>query len=54
VPPRAAAAALFIQPLVAALLGVGLLGESVDAGLIVGAALLLGGVALISRGESRR
>lgn len=53
-PPRAAAAALFIQPLVAALLGVGLLGESVDAGLIVGAALLLGGVALISRGESRR
>ncbi len=50
--PRVAAAALFLQPLVAALLGVGLLGETADAGLLAGAALLLGGVALIVRGAS--
>ena len=52
--PRVAAAALFLQPLVAALLGVGLLGESVDAALAAGALLLLAGVALISRGEIAR
>lgn len=50
-PPRVAAAALFLQPLVAALLGIGLLGERADAALVAGAALLLGGVALIARGE---
>lgn len=50
-PPRVAAAALFLQPLVAALLGVGLLGERADTQLAAGAALLLGGVALIARGE---
>ena len=50
-PPRVAAAALFLQPLVAALLGVGLLGEAADAGLVAGALLLLGGVGLIARGE---
>ena len=53
-PPRVAAAALFLQPLVAALLGVGFLGEVVDAGLIAGALLLLGGVAMIARGEEQR
>jgi drug/metabolite transporter (DMT)-like permease len=53
-PPRVAAAALFLQPLVAALLGVGLLGETADAGLVAGALLLLGGVGLIARGEATR
>ncbi len=53
-PPRVAAAALFLQPFVAALLGVGLLGEAVDASLVAGALLLLGGVALIARGEGPR
>ncbi|MFZ9763476.1 MAG: DMT family transporter [Candidatus Limnocylindrus sp.] len=53
-PPRVAAAALFLQPLVAALLGVGLLGEVVDAGLIAGALMLLGGVAMIARGDAQR
>jgi len=53
-PPRVAAAALFLQPLVAAILGVGLLGEAADPGLVAGALLLLGGVALIARGEGRR
>jgi drug/metabolite transporter (DMT)-like permease len=53
-PPRVAAAALFLQPLVAALLGVGLLSESIDAALAIGALLLLAGVALISRGETAR
>jgi drug/metabolite transporter (DMT)-like permease len=48
-PPRLAAGVLFLQPLVAALLGVGLLGEVVDASFLAGAALLLGGVALIAR-----
>ena len=52
--PRVAAAALFLQPLVAALLGVGLLGETADPALFAGAVLLLGGVALISRGEATR
>ena len=52
--PRVAAAALFLQPLVAALLGVGLLGEAADPALFAGAVLLLGGVALISRGEAAR
>jgi len=52
-PPRVAAAALFLQPLVAAILGVGLLGEAADPGLVAGALLLLGGVALIARGEGR-
>ena len=47
-PPRLAAGVLFLQPLVAAALGVGLLHEAIDAGLAVGALLLLGGVALIS------
>ncbi len=41
-------------PLVAALLGVGLLGEAADAGLVAGALLLLGGVGLIARGEVTR
>jgi len=40
--------------LVAALLGVGLLGETADAGLVAGALLLLGGVGLIARGEVTR
>ncbi|MFM8814256.1 MAG: DMT family transporter [Candidatus Limnocylindrus sp.] len=53
-PPRVAAAALFLQPLVAAILGVGLLGEAADTALFAGAALLLGGVGLISRGEATR
>jgi drug/metabolite transporter (DMT)-like permease len=53
-PPRVAAAALFLQPLVAAILGVGLLGEAADTALFAGAALLLGGVGLISRGEVTR
>jgi drug/metabolite transporter (DMT)-like permease len=43
-----------LQPLVAALLGVGLLGEAADAGLVAGALLLLGGVGLIARGEVTR
>ena len=47
-PPRLAAGALFLQPLVAATLGVGLLHEAIDGGLLLGALLLLGGVALIS------
>lgn len=47
-PPRLAAGVLFLQPLVAAALGVGLLNETIDAGLALGALLLLGGVALIS------
>ena len=49
-PPRTAAGILFLQPLVAAVLGVGLLHEPLDAGLAAGALLLLGGVALITRG----
>jgi drug/metabolite transporter (DMT)-like permease len=53
-PPRVAAAALFLQPLVAALLGVGILGEAADAGLFAGAMLLLGGVGLIARNEVTR
>lgn len=53
-PPRVAAAALFLQPLVAAILGVGILGEAIDAGLVVGALFLLGGVALIARNEVTR
>ena len=52
--PRIAAGILFLQPLVAGMLGVGLLGEPVDAALIVGAALLLGGVALITGVTMRR
>jgi hypothetical protein len=48
-PPRTAAGILFLQPLVAALLGIGLLGKVVDASFGLGAALLLGGVALIAR-----
>jgi len=47
-PPRLAAGILFLQPLIAAALGVGLLNEAIDAGLALGALLLLGGVALIS------
>jgi drug/metabolite transporter (DMT)-like permease len=47
-PPRLAAGALFLQPLVAAALGVGLLHEALDGGLALGALFLLGGVALIS------
>ena len=47
-PPRLAAGALFLQPLVAAALGVGLLNEALDGGLALGALFLLGGVALIS------
>lgn len=46
--PRLAAGILFLQPLVAGMLGVGLLGEPIDAALIAGSALLLGGVALIT------
>ncbi len=46
--PRLAAGILFLQPLIAGLLGVGLLGEPIDVALIAGAALLLGGVALIT------
>lgn len=52
-PPRIAAGILFLQPLVAGALGVGLLGEPIDAALLGAAALLLGGVALIT-GESAR
>ncbi|NDC76063.1 DMT family transporter [bacterium] len=47
-PPRLAAGALFLQPLVAAALGVGLLKEALDGGLALGALFLLGGIALIS------
>jgi len=47
-PPRLAAGVLFLQPLIAAALGVGLLSELLDASLALGALLLLGGVALIS------
>ena len=47
-PPRLAAGVLFLQPLVAAALGVGLLHEALDGGLALGALFLLGGVALIS------
>jgi drug/metabolite transporter (DMT)-like permease len=47
-PPRLAAGVLFLQPLIAAALGVGLLSEVLDASLALGALLLLGGVALIS------
>jgi len=47
-PPRLAAGVLFLQPLIAAALGVGVLNEVLDAGLALGALLLLGGVALIS------
>ncbi|MFM8915179.1 MAG: DMT family transporter [Candidatus Limnocylindrus sp.] len=47
-PPRLAAGALFLQPLIAAALGVGLLHEVIDGTLALGALLLLGGVALIS------
>ena len=47
-PPRLAAGVLFLQPLVAAALGVGLLKEALDGGLALGALFLLGGVALIS------
>jgi len=47
-PPRLAAGALFLQPLVAAALGVGLLNEALDGGLALGALFLLGGVAMIS------
>lgn len=50
--PRLAAGILFLQPLVAGLLGVGLLGEPIDGALIAGAALLLGGVALIAGGPA--
>jgi len=47
-PPRLAAGVLFLQPLVAAALGVGLLNEALDGGLALGALFLLGGVAMIS------
>jgi len=47
-PPRLAAGVLFLQPLVAAALGVGLLHESLDGGVVLGALFLLGGVVLIS------
>ena len=47
-PPRLSAGVLFLQPLVAAALGVGLLNEALDSGLALGALFLLGGVALIS------
>ena len=47
-PPRLSAGVLFLQPLVAAALGVGLLSEALDGGLALGALFLLGGVALIS------
>ena len=47
-PPRLAAGVLFLQPLVAAVLGVGLLHEALDGGLALGALFLLGGVAMIS------
>jgi drug/metabolite transporter (DMT)-like permease len=55
-PPRLAAGVLFLQPLVAAALGVGLLNEALDGGLALGALFLLGGVALISfeRGSSTK
>lgn len=47
-PPRLAAGLLFLQPLVAAALGVGLLNEALDGGLALGTLFLLAGVALIS------
>ena len=47
-PPRLSAGVLFLQPLVAAALGVGLLSEALDGGLALGALFLLGGVAMIS------
>jgi drug/metabolite transporter (DMT)-like permease len=47
-PPRLAAGVLFLQPLVAAALGVGLLHEALAGGLALGALFLLGGVAMIS------
>jgi drug/metabolite transporter (DMT)-like permease len=47
-PPRLAAGVLFLQPLVAAALGVGLLNEALNSGLALGALFLLGGVAMIS------
>jgi drug/metabolite transporter (DMT)-like permease len=47
-PPRLAAGVLFLQPLIAAALGVGVLNEVLDAGLALGSLLLLGGVAMIS------
>lgn len=47
-PPRLAAGALFLQPLIAAALGVWHLHEIIDGTLAFGALLLLGGVALIS------
>lgn len=47
-PPRLAAGLLFLQPLVAAALGVGLLNEVLDGALALGAIFLLAGVALIS------
>lgn len=52
-PPRLAAGVLFLQPLVAAALGVGLLSEALDGGLALGALFLLGGVALISFERAR-
>ena len=52
-PPRLAAGVLFLQPLVAAALGVGLLNEALDGGLALGALFLLGGVALISFESAR-
>lgn len=51
-PPRLAAGVLFLQPLIAAALGVGLLNEAIDLTLAAGALLLLGGVALISMGPA--
>jgi len=52
-PPRLAAGVLFLQPLVAAALGVGLLHEALDVGLALGALFLLGGVAMISFERAR-
>ena len=52
-PPRLAAGVLFLQPLVAAALGVGLLHEALDGGLALGALFLLGGVAMISFERAR-
>ncbi|MEY4388838.1 MAG: hypothetical protein RLZZ432_557 [Chloroflexota bacterium] len=48
-PPRVSAGVLFLQPLVSALLGIGVLGAPVDAAFAVGSLLLLGGVAAIAR-----
>lgn len=56
-PATVAAAAFFTQPLVGAVLGVGLLGESLDAAFVVGAALIVVGVltiATIGRRPMRR